>query len=119
MHITTLKPFDDPTVLEAIEQSKYGVITMENHSIIGGLGTIIAEKIAEAGIGKRLVRIGLKDTFVHGASKKYLMTEYGLDALSLIATVENLLGANFGIKEAELAEAFVAAVHSSAKPEAL
>jgi Transketolase, C-terminal subunit len=69
MHITTLKPFDDPTVLEAIEQSKYGVITMENHSIIGGLGTIIAEKIAEAGIGKRLVRIGLKDTFVHGASK--------------------------------------------------
>jgi transketolase len=119
MHITTLKPFDDSSVLEVIEQSKYGVITMENHSIIGGLGTIIAEKIAEAGIGKRLVRIGLKDTFVHGASKRYLMREYDLDALALIATVENILGTNFRIKEAELAEAFVARVHSSAKPEAL
>ncbi len=63
MHISTLKPFDDQSVLDAIAKSRYGVITMENHTIIGGLGTIIAEKMAEAGMEKKLVRIGLRDTY--------------------------------------------------------
>jgi len=119
MHITTLKPFNDEYVMEAIERSKYGVITMENHSIIGGLGTIIAEKMAEAGIGKKLVRIGIRDKFLHGASKSYLMKEYGLDAMALIKEVEKITGNKFNIKEEELPEAFVAAVHSKAKAEAL
>jgi Transketolase, C-terminal subunit len=119
MHITTLKPFNDDSVIEAISKSKYGVITMENHSIIGGLGTIVAEKMAEAGIGKKLRRIGIKDTFVHGASKQYLMKEYDLDAAALVKEVEEALGKNLKIKEKELSEAFIAQVHSQAKPEAL
>lgn len=119
MHISTLKPFNDDTVLEAIANSRYGVITMENHSIIGGLGTIIAERMAEEGLGKKLVRIGLRDTFVHGASKQYLMKEYGLDAMALIAEAERVLDTKFKIREKDLTEAFVAAVHSKAKAEAL
>lgn len=119
MHISTLKPFDDDDVLEAIAKSRYGVMTMENHSVIGGLGTIIAEKMAEAGVGKKLTRIGLKDTFVHGASKQYLMREYGLDAMALIRQVEKTLGTTFNICENQLSEAFVATVHSKAKAEAL
>lgn len=119
MHISTLKPFGDETVLEAIANSKYGVITMENHSVIGGLGTIIAEKMAEEGIGKKLTRIGLKDTFVHGASKQYLMKEYGLDAMALVGQVERVVGTKLDIKESELKEAFIVDVHSKAKAEAL
>ncbi|MEQ8199333.1 MAG: transketolase C-terminal domain-containing protein, partial [Clostridiaceae bacterium] len=119
MHISTLKPFNDDSVLEAIKKSKYGVITMENHSIIGGLGTIIAEKMAEQGIGKKLTRIGIKDTFVHGASKQYLMQEYGLDAAALIRKIENITGKNLDIKEEELTEAHIVEVHSKAKAEAL
>lgn len=119
MHVSTLKPFDDPAVLNAIAQSKYGVVTMENHSVIGGLGTIIAEKIAEEGIGKKLMRIGLQDTYVHGASKQYLMKEYKLDAMALISRIERTLDTRFNIKEDELSEIFVAAVHSKAKAEAL
>lgn len=119
VHVSTLKPFNDASILEAIAKSKYGVITMENHSIIGGLGTIIAEKMAEEGIGKKLTRIGLRDTFVHGASKQYLMKEYGIDAIALIHEVERILNTKFDIKESELKEAFVAAVHSKAKAEAL
>ena len=45
------------------------VITMENHTIMGSLGSIVAERIAEEGIGKKLTRIGIKDVFLHGASK--------------------------------------------------
>jgi len=119
LHISTLKPFDDPEIMDHIARSRYGVITMENHSVIGGLGTIIAEKMAEAGIGKKLVRIGLQDTFVHGASKNYLMKEYGLDALALVRAVEGMVKTNLGINEQNLASAFSAAVHSEAKADAL
>ncbi|MCB2362320.1 transketolase family protein [Clostridium estertheticum] len=119
LHISTLKPFNDESVLEAISKSKYGVITMENHSIIGGLGTIISEKLAEAGLGKKLTRIGIKDTFAHGASKQYLMKEYGLDAMALISEIEKVIGKNLNIKEEELTDAYIVDVHSKAKAEAL
>jgi len=119
MHISTLKPFNDQTVLAAIAKSRFGVITMENHTIIGGLGSIIAEQMAEAGMAKKLVRIGLKDTFSHGASKQYLLKEHGMDALSLVSAVETMTGQKFAISEEELAKAHIIAVHSMAKAEAL
>ena len=119
MHISTLKPFADHAVLDAITRSRYGVITVENHTIIGGLGSIVAEKMAESGIAKKLVRVGLKDTFSHGASKQYLLKEHKMDALSLIKEVETMVGRKFNISEDELAWTHVAAIHSRAKAEAL
>lgn len=119
LHVSTLKPFTDPQILEALAKAKRGVITMENHTVIGGLGSAVAEVMAENGIGKRLVRIGLKDTFAHGASKPYLMKEYGLDAMSLVREVERLMGESFGISEGDLAQVRLVAVHSEAKAEAL
>lgn len=119
LHISTLKPFSDPLVLEALAQPRYGVITMENHSIIGGLGTAVAEVMAENGIARKLVRIGLKDTYAHGASRDYLMREYGLDALALVRQVETLLNTSLDIDEQDLAAVRLIAVHSSAKAEAL
>jgi transketolase len=119
MHISTLKPFNDHAVLDAIARSRFGVITMENHTVIGGLGTIIAEKIAESGIAKKLVRIGLCDTFSHGASKQYLLKELRMDALSLINEVEVMVDQRFSVSEDELEQTHIAAVHSAAKAEAL
>jgi transketolase len=119
MHISTLKPFNDESVLEAIAKSRFGVITMENHTIVGGLGTIIAEKMAEAGMDKKLVRIGLRDIFSHGASKQYLLKEHKMDALSLIKEIEAMSGQQFGISEDELSKTYITAVHSAAKAEAL
>jgi len=119
MHISTLKPFDDASVLEAVGRSRTGVITMENHTIIGGLGSIIAEKMAEVGMAKKLVRIGLRDTFSHGASKAYLLKEHQMDAMSLIKAAESMSGHQFAISEDELAKTRITAVHSAAKAEAL
>jgi transketolase len=118
-HVTTLKPFNDMEIMDAIAGSAYGVITMENHTVTGGLGTIIAERMAELCINKRLLKIGLNDTFVHGASKEYLMKEYGLDAMTLVRNVEFMTGQRSGITADMLAAARVVDVHSSAKPEAL
>ncbi len=119
LHVSTLKPFDDPAVVAAAAQARYGVITMENHTIIGGLGTAVAERMAEAGLGQRLIRIGIKDRFLHGASRPYLMHEYGLDAMALVQQVETLLRIQLGISEADLAAVRLDAVHSAAKAEAL
>lgn len=119
LHISTHKPFHDPQVLEALQQSRYGVITMENHTIMGGLGTAVAELMAENGLGQRLIRLGLKDTFAHGASRPYLLRHYGLDALALVQTVEKLLGTPLHISEADLLAVRLDQVHSAAKAEAL
>lgn len=119
LHISTHKPFSDPLVLNALDKPRYGVITMENHTIIGGLGSAAAEVMAENGIGKKLVRIGLRDKYAHGASRPYLMKKYGLDALALVRAVESLTGESFGLGEDDLAAIRLTAVHSAAKAEAL
>lgn len=119
LHVSTLKPFNDPVVTAAIAKARHGVVTMENHSVIGGLGSAVAEVMAEQGAAKKLVRVGLQDTYAHGASRPYLMKKYGLDATALIQAIEGLMGRSFDIGEAELAAVRLTAVHSAAKAEAL
>jgi transketolase len=119
LHVSTLKPCNSPVILEALAKPKYGVVSLENHLVTGGLGSILAEKIADAGLGVRLTRLGLQDTFAHGASKPYLMREYGLDALALTRAVEQMVGQPLNIKEDELAAVRLDAVHSDHKVEAL
>jgi transketolase len=75
--------------------------------------------MADAGVGKRLVRLGLKDTYAHGGSRAYLMRYYGLDALALVRGIEGLMGADFGITEEDLTAARIDDVHSLVKAEAL
>jgi transketolase len=94
-------------------------VTLENHSILGGLGTVVAEGMAEAGVKRPLRRIGIRDTFVHGASRRYLMREYGLDAMALIAAVEQLTRERFDIEETSLTWTYTPAALSAAKAEAL
>jgi transketolase len=104
VHVSTHKPFNDPEILGSIERARLGVVTAENHTVIGGLGSAVAERMAEAGVGKRLVRVGLQDTYAHGASRGYLAREYGLDALGIVRAVEALLGEPTGIGPGDLAE---------------
>lgn len=118
-HISTLKPFNDPRVIKAISEAKHGIITLENHSTIGGLGTCVAELMAENGIGKKLTKLGLQDTFSHGASKNYLMKEHGMDAIALVRAVEKMISKNLDINEKDLLDARAIAIHSDAKAEAL
>jgi transketolase len=119
VHVSTHKPFDDPLVLDAVRRARHGVITLENHTIVGGLGSAVAELMAERAVGRPLVRLGLRDTYAHGASQAYLMREYGLDALALVRAVERLTGRATGLAEGDLAQVRVEAVHSLAKAEAL
>jgi transketolase len=104
LHVSTLRPFTDPAVTEALQKVKYGALTIENHLTIGGLGTAVAETIAEHGLATKLIKVGIRDTYTHGASKMYLLRKYGLDALTLISAAEELTGASYGITESDLEE---------------
>jgi transketolase len=91
-------------VVDALKKVRYGAISFENHTTMGGLGTNVAEVIAENGLGTRLVKMGLQDEYAHGASKMYLMKRYKLDAYSLVKEVEKMIGKDLGIEEGELEE---------------
>lgn len=119
LHVSTLKPFDNPAYGDLLGSGRYGVITHENHLVNGGLGTAVAEKIVAQKLCRPLVKLGLQDTFSHGASKAFLMREHGLDAMALICAAERLVGESFAITEDELAAVRIEAVHSDAKAEAL
>jgi transketolase len=119
LHVSTLKPFDDPRITEALAKVRLGVVTMENHSIIGGLGSAVAELMAEQGLGRRLIRLGLGDTYAHGASRPYLMREYGLDAPALVRAAETLAGESLGIGEDDLAAVRLGTLSAAEKTEDL
>lgn len=119
LHLNTLKPFDALQILDHAASVRHGVVTLENHLVAGGIGSMVAEAMAGAGLARRLIRLGLQDTYAHGGSRPYLMRHYGLDALALVHAIERLTGQQTGIDEAALDEVRIDAVHSAAKAEAL
>jgi hypothetical protein len=91
VNVPVIKPLDTATVL-AVAAATSAVVTAENHSIIGGLGSAVAETLAEAGLGRPLRRIGLADTFAEGArDAPYLFTKYGLSTQHLVDTAWSVL----------------------------
>jgi transketolase len=86
-------------VVEACRNSRYGVLTIENGTVMGGLGTCVAELMAEHGIGKPLIKVGLQDSYAHGASKMFLLKYYNIDAMTLIRGTEKLMGKSLGVTD--------------------
>jgi len=90
-NVPVIKPLDATTVLTVATAAKV-VITAENHSIIGGLGSAVAETLAESGLGRPLRRVGLQDTFAEGAQDSlYLFKKYGLTVQHLVNTAWSAL----------------------------
>jgi len=91
VNVPVIKPLDTATIL-AVAASTKVVVTAENHSIIGGLGSAVAETLAESGLGRVLRRIGLADTFAEGAlTAPYLFKKYGLTVQHLVNTAWSVL----------------------------
>ena len=87
VNVPVIKPLDTETVVQVAQSSKL-VVTAENHTIIGGLGSAVAEAMAEAGVGCPLRRIGLRDTFAEGArTAPPLFKKYKLSTQDVIDTV--------------------------------
>lgn len=85
----TIKPLDEAAVLAAAKTG--AVITAEEHNIYGGLGSAVAEVLAESGIGAKLCRVGVQDTFSETGSYAALQKKYGIDANAIAAAVKRSL----------------------------
>lgn len=90
LHVPTLKPVDVPAIVAAAERTGR-VITVEEHSVIGGLGGAVAETLSEHRPTK-VNRIGLQDVYVESGPNDALLDIYGLSAARVAEQVRRLLG---------------------------
>lgn len=88
----TLKPLDTEAVLAAAQETR-AILTLEEHSIVGGLGSAVAEVLAEADIPRiPFKRIGVPPAFSpHIGSQEYMQERHGLTPEAIARTVENIL----------------------------
>jgi transketolase len=86
VHTPTIKPFDAETVLAEVDTDRL-VVTLENHTVVGGLFETVASAAVRAGIGKRIVPIGLPDEFLHAGALPTLHDRYGLSVERIKQTV--------------------------------
>lgn len=85
--VHTLKPLDEMELLKLAKPFRL-LCSVEEHSIIGGLGGLIAEALTANGCCKRLVRIGLRDCFAHGyGTPSQVLTANQLDAAGIYAQI--------------------------------
>ena len=90
LHLPVIKPFDNSGVLHAIRVVEK-VFTVEEHNVIGGIGSLVAAAMAECGdIKAHLTRIGLNDCFAKGyGTYKQVLKANGLDSESIYAKIVN------------------------------
>jgi transketolase len=87
----TVKPLDEDAVLAAARETR-AVVTLEEHSVTGGLGGAVSECLAESGISVPFQRLGLPSAFCsHVGSQEYLRSKSNLSPDSILATLESLL----------------------------
>ncbi len=90
INIHTLKPIDKELIMKAIEETRK-IITIEDHSVIGGLGSAVAEIIAESGKGVAFKRIGLHDFSKGYGSYTQVKELNGIGIGQIIDSVKMLL----------------------------
>lgn len=86
----TIKPLDEKLVLKCARQTK-AVITIEEHSVIGGLGGAVSEVIAENRLAVPFKRMGVQDMFCESGEPEELFEKYGLSTPHIMKTVKKLL----------------------------
>lgn len=92
VNIHTIKPIDKDIIIKSAKECGF-VFTAEDHNIIGGLGSAVAEVLAE-NYQAKLIRIGLPDVFGESGTPEALYKKFGFDAEGLSRTIEKHLKAS-------------------------
>ena len=85
INIHTIKPIDEALIISAAQKTKR-IFTVEEHSVIGGLGSAVADVLSE-NCPTKLTKLGIKDKYGHSGSAKALLHEAGLDAEGIVNSV--------------------------------
>jgi transketolase len=89
INMSTVKPLDTETLLSASKACRL-IVTAEEHSVIGALGSAVSEFLSENN-PTRLLRIGMKDTFGCSGTSKELLKLYGLTADNIVKSIKEAL----------------------------
>lgn len=88
INICTIKPLDEDLVIESAKKTGR-VVTVEEHSVIGGLGSAVCECLSEK-YPTKVTRLGMQDIFGESGSAADLVEKYGLDAKGVYKSVKEL-----------------------------
>ena len=91
LHVPTVKPFDSEAVGRYATRFR-AVVTVENHSVIGALGSAVCEAVAELGTPCQVKRLGVPDRWADAGPLDYLRARMGLDAAGLATAASELIG---------------------------
>ncbi len=89
INMHTIKPLDEAAVIEAAEKTGK-IVTVEEHSVIGGLGSAVCDVVAQKAPAK-VLKIGVNDVYGESGPAAELIKKYGLDAESIYAQVKEFV----------------------------
>ena len=89
LEVSTIKPLDKDALIESARKTGR-VLTIEEHSIIGGLGSAVAELLAQH-VPTKMDVIGIEDTFTESGGYDELMAKYGISTAAIVAKAEKLV----------------------------
>ena len=89
-NVSTLKPFDEETILQLAETCG-AVVTAENHSVVGGLFSAVSETLSRAGVGAVVEAVGVRDEYPAFGSVEYLQERHGLTADAVVSAAGSAL----------------------------
>ena len=87
--IHTIKPLDEEIIIKAAQETK-AIVTAEEHSVIGGLGSAVAEVVVKNAPVK-MAMVGQQDTFGESGKPDQLKEKYGMTAADIVAAVKGVL----------------------------
>jgi transketolase len=93
LHVPTIKPLDEATIIREASRTGRLVIVAENHTVIGGLGEAVAGVLLRAGVTPAFRQIGLPDEFLDAGALPTLHDRYGISTSAMTKSIKRWLSA--------------------------
>jgi transketolase len=89
LHVPTIKPLDEATILAEVKRSGRLVVVAENHSVIGGLGEAVASLLMRSGVAAPFRQVALPDAFLDAGALPTLHDRYGISTETMSAKIKS------------------------------
>lgn len=87
LHVPTIKPLDETTILSEVKKGDRLVVVAENHSVVGGLGEAIASLLLRSRLAPKFVSVALPDAFLDAGALPTLHDRYGISTAAMTNTI--------------------------------
>lgn len=88
INMHTIKPIDEESIVKAINKSRL-IVSVEEHNIIGGLGSAISEVMAQQSSSVPLLKLGINDQYSKGGNYNFLLEKHGLNSEKIVEAILN------------------------------